>query len=311
MFSKKNYILFIVFIILAGGTYLYAVPFQAYHQKQQSGNEENFLHNMQMTAVDKIEVTDTAGKIFTITKSSGAWFLQPDNWPTEKILTDALEEKMTNIADSDLAVSSINPANKASFGITDTAIKAKFFSGSQEVGGFIIGNIASDYQSTYIGRENDDKTYSVKETLTRAFDVEGWRDRTITNIEPANVDTISLTYLSQSIKLTNKPAENGEVYWRATKPYVARLQKDKIDTFLNTAAKLEASDIPAQDAKATGLETPALQVTLQGTGVDAKIAIGAKDASGMYFVREETSGRIYLISQQSHDELFKQIREFQ
>jgi len=31
----------------------------------------------------------------------------------------------------------------------------------------------------------------------------------------------------------------------------------------------------------------------------------------MYFVREETSGRVYLISKQNHDTLFKQVRDFQ
>ena len=311
MFNKKNYILFAILIILAGGTYLYTVPFQQWQQKRASGNETNFLRNVQMSAVDKIEVTDTAGKIFTITKSNDTWFLQPDNWPAEKTLTDTLEEKMATIASGDLKTVSINPDNKASFGITDTAMKTKFFTGDRELGSFIIGNIASDYQSTYIGRENYDKTYNVKETLTRAFDVESWRDRTITNVEPANIDMITLTYPSQQIELTNKPVESGEAYWRATKPYVARLQKDKIDTFLNTAAKLEASDIPAQDVKDTGLETPALQVILQGAGVDIRLSVSAKDASGMYFLREETSGRIYLISQQNHDELFKQIRDFQ
>ena len=204
MFNKKNYILFAILIILAGGTYLYTVPFQQWQQKRASGNETNFLRNAQMSTVDKIEVTDTAGKIFTITKNNGTWFLQPDNWPTEKILTDALEEKMTAIANAHLEVISINPDNKASFGITDTAMKAKFFNADKEAGSFIIGNIASDYQSTYIGRENDDKTYSVKETLTRAFDVEDWRDRTITNAESANVDAITLTYPSQQIELTKQ-----------------------------------------------------------------------------------------------------------
>jgi hypothetical protein len=220
---------------------------------------------------------------------------------------DTLEEKMKTIISSDFEVASLNSSNKINFQTGDNGLKVKLFQNETEVGNFIVGKVTSDYRGTYISRENDDKTYKVKETLARAFDVESWRDLTITNIS-GTADTVVLKYPSQEIELTNIPDSRGEVYWRSIRPYAARLNKEKIEALITAAVALEASAIPEQDSSAAGFSSPSLQIQLKGQGFDETLIIGNKNpGTNEYFIKKSNDDKIYLITKETRDELAKQI----
>jgi len=63
--------------------------------------------------------------------------------------------------------------------------------------------------------------------LYELFDVDSWADRTIINATAEAIDTISFTYPTQTIEVTNTPATTGEVYWRSTKPLHSTSEKRK------------------------------------------------------------------------------------
>jgi len=293
-------------LILVGVTYLYVGPIQKWKEDKQNARSRNFLSHIDMELVDQVEVVDQDKVMYIIKKEAGQWWVEPNKWPTEKILMDALEEKMKIIIASDFGITSVNLNNKTRFQTGDNGLKVKLFQDETEVGDFIIGKIANNYQSTYISRENDDKTYSVKETLVRAFDVSSWEDRTITDLGEA--DTVILKYPNQEIEITNTPDSRGEVYWRSIRPYLARLNKEKTETLINTARKLEASSIPAQNMEITGLDKPVLQIQLKGEGMDETLVLGNKNpATNEYFVKKLNDNKIYLITKEKRDELVKQI----
>lgn len=178
MFTKKNYILFLILIVLAAGAWAYTVPLQNWREEQSNSDSTNFLGHVDIGAVDRIEVTrPDEDKTYTITRSNGAWLMQPGDLPTEQILMDALEEKMAAIAAGEFQIASLNADNQPNFGITADAPHVALYQGQDEVASFIIGNVASDYQSAYIGRENDPNTYRIPTTLVRAFDVTSWQLR--------------------------------------------------------------------------------------------------------------------------------------
>ena len=306
MLNKKNYILFFILIVLIGAAYLYAGPFKKWQEEKKQAGYRNFLSHINMDLVTKVEVTDADEKKHIIDKVNGSWSVEPYQWPAEQIIMDALEEKMKAIISDDFEVASLNPNNKINFQTGDNGMKVKLFQNETEVGNFIIGKVTSDYQGTYISRENDDKTYKVRETLVRAFDVESWRDLTITDIS-ATVDTVILKYPTQEIELTNLPDSRGEVYWRSIRPYLVRLDKEKINALINAVKALEASAIPEQDASLAGFDNPALQIQLKGEGVDETVLIGKKNNTNEYFVKKLNDNKIYLIAKENRDELAKQI----
>jgi len=310
MFTKKNLTLLAVLIILAAGAYLYSGPFQNWRDSRKKEDQKNFLAAINMELVNKIEVTTNKGEVHTIIKEGGTWRAEPDKWPAEQIIMDSLEKKLTNvISEPELDIASLNAGNKVNFEVDEAnGLRVKLFQWeSNEVANFIIGKVTSDYQGTYISRDNDDKTYKVKETFVRVFDVEGWRDLTITNIGGA-VDTAVFKYPNQEVEITNIPDSRGEVYWRSVRPYAVRLNKEKTEAFVNAAAKLEAIAIPAQDSENAGFGAPSLQIQLKGDGVDETLIIGNKNqGADEYFIKRSNDNKIYLITKDNRDGLAKQI----
>jgi len=307
MLNKKNYILIITLLILVGLAYLYTGPIQNWKNNKKSEDSRNFLSHVNLEEINRIEALDENKKLHVIVKENGSWWAEPNKWPTEEIIMSALEEKLGAIINAEeLEVASLNSVNKVNFQTDENqGLKVRLFQAETEVGNFIIGKVASDYQSTFISRENDDKTYRVPGTLVRAFDVASWKDRTITDL--GSVDTVVLKYPTQEIEITNIPDSRGEEYWRSIRPYTIRLNKDKVETFTNKAVKLEAIDIPSQSTEDMGLDSPSLRIQLKGEGTDAVILIGNKNATGEYFVKKENDNKIFLISKEDRDILAKQI----
>ena len=311
MFMKKNLILIIILAALALGAYLYVGPYQRWQTKKQTADSANWLAAVDINLVNKIEVADADGKTYALKKENNIWLTEPDNWPTEKIIMDALEEKLANLIKADLAIASFNPENKKNFATDETGLRVKLSQDSNPVGEFILGKVASDYGSTYFGREGDERTYRAPITFVRAFDVVSWRDRTIFNLSTSGIDAITWQYPAQTIAINNLPDKRGETYWHASSTLL-RLGKEKVEGFLNSVTKLEASDIPDQTATSTGLAKPALQLRLMGPGVDELLILGdKKDKSSEYFVQKQSSGQIFLIGEEQKKELEKKIQDLQ
>ena len=150
MFTKKNYLLFITLAILVLGTWIYSVPYQKWQDGKKINSSSNFLAHVDMELIDKIEVIADNENIYVIKKNNDIWTYSENNWPTEKILIDALEEKMVNVVNSEFTVVSVNSNNKINFGINDVSPRVKLFQGDMEIASFIIGSVSSDYQSTYM-----------------------------------------------------------------------------------------------------------------------------------------------------------------
>ncbi|MEK7067841.1 MAG: DUF4340 domain-containing protein [Patescibacteria group bacterium] len=316
---KKNLTLIIILIVLVIGAYLYTGSYQNWQAKKQTADSANWLVAVDMSLVDRIETQDKDGKTYVIKKENNLWLTEPDNWPTEKIIMDALEEKLAELTKANLEVVSFNKDNKSNFEIGDNGLRVKLFQNDAEAGSFIMGKIASDYSSTYIGREGDDRTYRAPITFVRAFDTESWRDRTIFNLSSSGIDVITWRYQGQTIVINNLPDKRGEIYWHASSTLL-RLNKEKVDGFLNSVTKLEASDVPEQTTAGTGLDKPALQLRLQGQapqdmptgqGIDETLIIGNKNqTTSEYWLQKKSSGQIFLITEMDEKILAKNIKDF-
>jgi len=309
MLAKKNLTLIIILVILGLTAYLYAGPYQAWRRQKQTADQKNWLSAVDVSQLDKVEAIDAQGNSHIIQKQSDAWLVSPDNWPAEQTISGALMEKLTDLVKAELEVASINKENQQKFGLGGGSIKVKLYISGQAVGDFIIGNIASDYNSTYIGRENDERTYRAPTTFVRAFDFDSWKDRTILNITAANVQEVIWQYPVYALAINNYPEKSGEVYWHASSTR-ERLNKDKVGAFLNSIAKLEASDIPDQIAADTGLEKPELTLKFSGNGIDETLLLGGRNDQGSeYYLRKKSTGQIFLITAADKKNLAKNISE--
>ncbi|MFH1427589.1 MAG: DUF4340 domain-containing protein, partial [Patescibacteria group bacterium] len=233
MLNKKNYILFIVLIVLLAVSWLYFVPYQ---KKEPALN--NFLAQVDITDINKISVIQNDIAI-TINKNNGAWTVEPDNWPMEQELADVLIEKLISLTALDFEEVSIEPAKKRTFQTGENGLQVALYEDNEEVANFVIGKVTRDYENTYLSQNIIDNTYQVKEVLARAFDIANWKDKTIFSLDAEKVKSITFKYPTYEFAMTNEPDLKGEVYWRVIDP-LTRLNKDKTEEMRDTLINLEA-----------------------------------------------------------------------
>jgi len=299
MLNKKNYILFIVLIVLLAVSWLYFVPYQ---KKEPALN--NFLAQVDITDINKISVIQNDIAI-TINKNNGAWTVEPDNWPMEQELADVLIEKLISLTALDFEEVSIEPAKKRTFQTGENGLQVALYEDNEEVANFVIGKVTRDYENTYLSQNIIDNTYQVKEVLARAFDIANWKDKTIFSLDAEKVKSITFKYPTYEFAMTNEPDLKGEVYWRVIDP-LTRLNKDKTEEMRDTLINLEASSVPKQNLQKLGKNN--LIITIKTEDVEDGLIIG--DLQGKeYFVKKQSTGRIFLISKSDRNKLFKQIKD--
>ncbi len=299
MLNKKNYILFIVLIALLAVSWLYIFPYQ---KKEPALN--NFLAQVDISNLNKILVTQN-DTIITINKSNGVWTVEPDNWPMEQTLADALVETLTNLTTLKFEEVSLKPEKKKTFQTDESGLQITLYEDNAEVANFVIGKIASDYQSTYLSKNDIDSTYQIKETLVRAFDIENWKDKTIFSLNVEKIKSITFKYPTYEFAITNEPDSKGELYWRVVDP-LTRLNKDKTEEMKDTLINLEASNIPEQNLQKLGKNN--LIITIKTEDTEDSLVIGDLQ-NNEYFVKKQSTGRIFLISKTDRNSLFKQIKD--
>lgn len=311
MSTQKTAALLIVAALLGGAAWYYTGPYQKSVAHEQSARtNEGILEGFNAERLTKVVVVTADGETHTLVKNNAMWYAQPGMWPTETIITGALEEKLGEMAKKPLTVASVNPKYKSQFEVdAANGMQVTLFEGDTRAAEFIVGKVSSDYSGTYISREGDDKTYITPVTLVRAFDVESWRDRTVTNINDKAIDTVVLDYAGQQpVTLTTKEDTSGEIYWRMSAPGKLRLNAGKVAEWLPKLAKLEARDIPPQDVELVRQ----LTLTIKGQGIDEQLVIGQKDPeTGWWYIKQESTGRVFLITDEDKRELFKQVKDLQ
>lgn len=310
MSTRKTLILIAILAILGAITWYYTGPYQDGITKEQSARVEGgMFDNLALDRLTKVEVTTAEGITHTLVKNNNQWFGQPGNWPTETIIVDALEEKIGEMTEKPLTVASVNPANKPRFEVDEKGMQVKLYQGDSLAADFIVGKVSADYSGTYVSRADDDTTYITPVTLVRAFDVESWRDRTVTGLNDKAIDTVTLDYAGQApVVLTTKEDTTGEIYWRMDQPAKLRLDATKVAEWLTKIAALEASGIPAQDAPLVRQ----LTVKISGQGISENLVIGGQDpATKSWYVKKESTGQLFLIADESKKELFKQVKDLQ
>jgi len=303
MLNKKNYILFIALVVLLIGVWAYTVPYQKYRIL----NNQNFFQDVDIAEVSKIKVTNAEGASSSVYQKDEIWLTEPNNWPTEEIVISAMLDKLLDLTVAEFEIISRQPEKKPIFQTDENGLLITLYNKKEEeLKSFIIGKISSDYQSTYFSQPGDELTYGVKGIFINVFDLASWQDKTILNLNTDAIEYITLQYPEEIIKITNVPDSRGEIYWRTTEPYLQRLDKEKSLNIANAVAKLEAEGVPEQNLVDAGLVKPTMTIKITGQEINETVTIGAKQGK-QYFVAEEKTGRIYLISENTYKNLAKKI----
>ena len=181
MKGKKNLILLIALVVLAGIILIVEQPFEN-KSRQKKAEAPLFFPDLDPSAVTQITISKAPGKTVVISSTENNWTVIHDNEPypaDREMIAEAIEMFVT-LKEIDLA--SRNKNKHDLFEVRDNnALKVTFFADSAEpLAGLLIGKSGPDFFSTYIRKAGADEVYISDTPLKSLYDrpAASWRETT-------------------------------------------------------------------------------------------------------------------------------------
>ena len=305
--SKKNLYLGSVLIILVFIAYLYNGPMQRWQDNKNKS--ENFLSKVSSDQIDNINILND-NKSISLEKIEDKWKVSgTKDFFVETALANELDLKIKDAIDGEMNLVSNNKENKSDFGLNkEGGVLVELRQGENILKEFLVGNISSDYSSTYISVPESNESYLINVSLNNIFTNSEWYDKTIFKTEPEKITKIRFQYPNKEIVIEL----DGED-WSGTAPYKFNTDAEKVEDILNVMANLEASKIPEQNFEGTRLEENLIIVEAGGEGINNTIMIGGSETEddSLYYAKKGDSDNIYLISLENKDILDIGVRDLQ
>ncbi len=302
--SKKNIILLIVLIILAGLAWAYQGPFQDYREKLNK--PKNFLSKVDMEKIDKVVIAKITAST-TLEKVADRWKVAgtKDFYVNPQTAED-MGSKLKSLKDADLELVSANKEKKTELKTEpNLGTKVELYSGGELQADFVIGKFAgTDYNSSYISRIGDDNTYKVPLFLQSPFEAADWRDNTIFAADKSTAKKLRFQYPAREFTI-----EKSDDKWVGTIPYKFEVSQDKIDKILDVMTNISSASIPPQKFEGTDLDKHPIIVELSGEGLSNVLMVGKNNGENRYFAKKGDSDNIYLISKEQRDLLDQTIEK--
>jgi len=305
--NKKNLVLAGVLLSLVAISYVYQGPMQNW--KNRASKINNFLENLNIDDVDKIEISKSGDSI-QLEKDNDRWKISgTKNFYVKKEIMSNIASSLEKTTKAELDLVSAKPEKKSDFMVGDNGNRIRLSKGDSTLTEFIVGKRTNDYQGVYIALLESDETYSIKSDLA-IFDRDDWYDKNIFDVEKEKINKVRFQYPGREFTIEKK-----EDKWGGILPYKFGVNEEKINKILDIMTKLDAIDIPEQTFEGTGLENHEIIVQVTGDeGIDYAIMVGSikkveNDEQELYFAKKGDSDNIYLITKEQRDELEKQIWE--
>jgi hypothetical protein len=255
--------------------------------------------------ISKVELENPEKSlILTLAKQDGKWTITaPFAAKADSAAVDALLDKLSGL--EVVRVAATRKENHELVGV-DVAhgIRVKAYVADKPVLDAYIGK--ANGSGTTLRKEGEDQVLAVRGSIRYAFDKElkSFRDRTITDSDPATITGITLTSAKGSFKFEKPGAAWQQV--KGEKP-IKDFAPSKVDSLVSSFAKLRATDFaePSATAESTGLTAPTAKLVLTPKeGAPVTVELGALHADkNDYFARSSQSEVIFRVSKYTGDRL--------
>lgn len=301
--NKKNLILSGVLLTLIALAFIYSGPLKKW--QAASSRDKNFLANIDVDKITKIEVKK-GGETTTLEKQGERLkIIGTKDFYVDETSTVAIKTVLTEAKQGNLEIVSKNKDKKSDFLVNDDlGVFLNLYQDNELVLDLIIGKATNDYSGTYISRADLNKTYSINAKLNSVFDRADWYDYKIFADNKEAINKIRFQYPTREFTI-EKNSETGE--WQGILPYVFTVSAEKIDPILSSMANLRAVEIPEQNFEKSGLDKHSIIIQATGTGIDNTLMLGSDNGDSLFYAKRGDSDNLYLITQETHDELDKQI----
>ncbi len=207
--------------------------------------------------IDEIEVNSPEFSI-RVQKMNGIWqVLEPIAWMADSVSINSFAR---NLADLKLeSVVSTNPERYSRYGVDSTASVVTVTSG-EDVQKLTISSKGSDFMTTYIRLEDDERVFIARPRISIPTDADRWRDKMIAMIPSQILTAVNVTTPDNTFSLSK-----GDSGWRlsldgretaadsaAVDRYLRNFNRFRADGFISTVPEEDSVEYVVELVLSTG-----------------------------------------------------------
>ncbi len=297
MKTRKNLILLIALIVLAGLILILERPFEDKAEKKEA-SAALFFPALDPTAVDKLRIKRSDDETLNITKRDGRWVLsyREKEYPADPLMVTEAIDALQQIKELNLASRQQNKHDL--FEVTEGSSRevTLYDAADKEVAHLFIGKSGPDFFSTYIRKAGTADVYLSDDFPKGLFDQPAttWRDKTLLAFNPEEVNAVTISKENETIVLSKDSQGN----WHLEKPISSLADSQKVKELLTGLSTLTASDYAdGISLEESGLKDPAIRIimTLKDQSVN-ELLIGIKQVDdNAYYVKTGHREYIYTL----------------
>jgi len=255
---KGTTILFILLVILGGYVYLTEIRGKEERQKQEESKKKAF--QIEQKDISEISLVYPDRTIAAVKKGEKQWEItspagvqaDPDEW-------ESLASNIPQIDRNDTVAQ--NAQDLSSFGLKEPPVKvsAKLKDGKTLEILFGSENPKKTYNYAKLANSNDVFLTGSNWSKTFTKTTSDVRNKKLLEFESDDIDGVKIADNAKELE-AQKSGDN----WRLKKPVDTKADSSEVSSFISSIrfGRVQSFPEPAVDAKAAGLDSPALKLTL-------------------------------------------------
>ncbi len=258
----------------------------------------------EIASMDSLTRTVRTGEVVKLEKRGESWWLtKPYEWPANpnaaRNIQDALQF-LKDTASFSLSESSKNGQTLADYGLADPAITLEFTSAGKSFK-LLVGDSTPNSNNLYVLSPDGTRIHVVNRSLADSvgLPLADLRNATIFTIPAFEVRSLNLQ-LPPPSNLKVRLRRDAAARWNFESPILARGAKTPVEvtiTALNSLTAKSFLDPHDADPDRTGLNNPALRVTLEGNARRETLLLGnATATAGEYYAKIEDKSVVFTVA---------------
>jgi len=296
---KGTKILFLVLLVLGGYVYFAEYRGKEERQKQEEAKKKVFaIEDKDITEISLIYPDRT---ITGVKKGEKQW--QITSPPGIEADSDEWEQLASNVPRIERESTVAENAQELDqFGLKTPPVQvsAKTTDGKTLELAFGGENPRKTYNYAKLGGGSD--VFLTASNWSRTFTktVSDLRNKKVLEFATEDIDSVKITEGTKQLEAQKSGEE-----WNLKKPIETKADSGEISSFTSSLSFARASSFPetALDAKTTGLDQPAVTITLHDNKakVDRTLLIGKSPETGKYYARDASRNAVFIIDKEISD----------
>jgi hypothetical protein len=290
---KSTAILFLIFIVLGG--YVYFTEYRGQEEKQKKEEAKKKAFQVDEKDITELALTYPDRTISAVKKGDKQWEMtSPAGVETDPEEWQSLASNIPRIEREDTVEQ--NAQDLTPFGLKDPVVKVTAKTKDGKTFDILFGADNPRKTFTYAKFGNNNDVFLTASNWEKTFTktVADLRNKKVLEFEPEDIDNIKVAEGSKELE-AQKSADN----WDLKKPIDGKADSGEISTFVSSIRFARATSFPDPpvDAKAAGLDMPAIKLTLHDSKAktDRILLIGKSPEKDKYYARDASRDTIFII----------------